>query len=229
MKTIKYLCLGLLLSGSLTSCYDLLTEEPKDFLTPDNSYTSKAGFESALGNVYKDIRNHFYAESDAIDNYALLAGTDIDLYMKHWNKGGPYFEYYYWNQLNGDNGMSKTWWQRFYSYIFSCNAIIERADADAAHWNSEADKNAIVGEAKFLRAFAYRFLANMWGTAPLVLEETKDPCFDYTNSTQEQLYKQCKEDLEFAIQYMPDIDDQKGGRASKVAASHLLSEILIPT
>lgn len=199
MKTIKYLCLGLLLSGSLTSCYDLLTEEPKDFLTPDNSYTSKAGFESALGNVYKDIRNHFYAESDAIDNYALLAGTDIDLYMKHWNKGGPYFEYYYWNQLNGDNGMSKTWWQRFYSYIFSCNAIIERADADAAHWNSEADKNAIVGEAKFLRAFAYRFLANMWGTAPLVLEETKDPCFDYTNSTQEQLYKQCKEDLEFAI------------------------------
>lgn len=227
MKTIKYLCLGLLLSGSLTSCYDLLTEEPKDFLTPDNSYTSKAGFESALGNVYKDIRNHFYAESDAIDNYALLAGTDIDLYMKHWNKGGPYFEYYYWNQLNGDNGMSKTWWQRFYSYIFSCNAIIERADADAAHWNSEADKNAIVGDAKFLRAFAYRFLANMWGTAPLVLEETKDPCFDYTNSTQEQLYKQCKEDLEFAIQYMPDIDDQKGGRASKVAASHLLSEILI--
>ncbi len=91
-----------------------------------------------------------------------------------------------------------------------CNAIIERADADAAHWNSEADKNAIVGEAKFLRAFAYRFLANMWGTAPLVLEETKNPRFDYTNSTQEQLYKQCKEDLEFAIQYMPDIDDQKG-------------------
>ena len=175
MKTIKYLCLGLLLSGSLTSCYDLLTEEPKDFLTPDNSYTSKAGFESALGNVYKDIRNHFYAESDAIDNYALLAGTDIDLYMKHWNKGGPYFEYYYWNQLNGDNGMSKTWWQRFYSYIFSCNAIIERADADAAHWNSEADKNAIVGEAKFLRAFAYMRLNILYKGVPLYMNAITSP------------------------------------------------------
>lgn len=227
MKTIKYLFIGLLLTGSLTSCYDLLTEDPKDFLTPDNSYVDKAGFESALADIYRNIRNNFYAENDAISNYDLLSGLDIDLYMKHWDLGGPYFEYYYWNQMNGDNDMSKTWWSRFYSYIYSCNVIIDRADAEVAHWKSEEEKNAVLGEAKFLRAFAYRFLANMWGTAPLILKETTEPQFNYTNSTQDQLYKQCKEDLEFAIQYMPDVDDQKGGRASKVAAQHLLSEILI--
>lgn len=227
MKTIKYLFVGLLLTGSLTSCHDLLTESPKDFLTPDNSYVDKAGFESALADIYRNIRNNFYAENDALNNYDLLSGLDIDLYMKHWDLGGPYFEYYYWNQLNGDNDMSKTWWSRFYSYIYSCNVIIDRAEAEVARWKSEEEKNAVVGEAKFLRAFAYRFLANMWGTAPLILKETTEPQFNYTNSTQEVLYKQCKEDLEFAIQHMPDIDDQKGGRASKVAAQHLLAEILI--
>ena len=153
MKFTKYL-VSIALLGSLTSCYDLLKEDPKDFLTPDNSYVDKAGFESALGDIYKSIRNNFYAETDAIDTYDLLSGMDIDLYMKHWNLGGPYFEYFYWNTLNADNEMSKKWWQRFYSYIYSCNVIIERADADAARWSSEEEKNAVVGEAKFLRAFS---------------------------------------------------------------------------
>lgn len=226
MKCIKYL-VSIFLMGSLTSCYDLLQEDPKDFLTPGNSYTDKSGFESALGDVYRNIRNDFYAYTDAINNYDLLSGLDIDLYMKHWNLGGPYFEYYYWNTLNADNEMSKTWWKRFYSYIYSCNVVIDRAEEDFVKWSSEEEKNAIVGEAKFLRAFTYRFLANMWGNAPLVLKETTEPQFNYASVKQEELYKQCKEDLEFAIQYMPDIDDQKGGRASKVAAQHLLSEILI--
>jgi starch-binding outer membrane protein, SusD/RagB family len=82
-----------------------------------------------------------------------------------------------------------------------------------------------VGEAKFLRAFAYKFLANMWGGVPLVLNETKSPKFDYVRATQDEVYKQCKSDLEFAIQYMPTIDLLKGGRAPREAAYHLLSEI----
>ena len=64
-------------------------------------------------------------------------------------------------------------------------------------------------------------------SAPIVLHETTEPQFNYESRTQEELYQQCKEDLEFAVQWMPDIDDQQGGRASKVAAQHLLTEILI--
>lgn len=225
MKLIKQLFIGLAFIGSITSCNDLLTEVPKDFLTPENSYTNKKGFESALGNIYLNIRNNFYANSDDLGNYDML-GIDADLYVRQKNDV-DYDEFFYWNTLNADNGISKKWWQRLYSYIYSCNVIINRADASLAQWNSEAEKNAIVGEAKFLRAYAYHFLGNMWGKAPIVLEETSSPQFNYKSATQEEIYKQCKEDLEFAVQWMPDIDDQKGGRASKVAASHLLSEVLI--
>ena len=225
MKLLKYAIVGLAFTGLTTSCYDLLDENPKDFLTPDNSYTDKAGFESALGQIYLSIRNNFYAYSDRYQNYDLF-GMDVDL-------NGPrsaedtYLEYFYWNTLNADNGMADTWWSRFYGMIYNCNVIIDRADADVVKWVSEEEKNAIVGEAKFLRAFAYRFLANMWGNAPIVLHETTEPQFNYESRTQEELYQQCKEDLEFAVQWMPDIDDQQGGRASKVAAQHLLTEILI--
>lgn len=225
MKLIKQLFIGLVLAGSMTSCYDLLTEVPKDFLTPENSYTDRKSFEAALANIYLSIRNDFYANTDSWQNYDLM-GVDVDLNSPR-SGTDTYPEYFYWNTLNADNGFAKKWWQRLYGYIYSCNVIINRAESSLVKWNSEEEKNAIVGEAKFLRAFAYRFLANMWGNAPVVLEETTSPQFNYQSVSQEEIYRQCKEDLLFAIQWMPEIDSQKGGRASNVAARHLLSEILI--
>lgn len=225
MKLIKQLFIGLILAGSMTSCYDLLTEVPKDFLTPENSYTDRKGFEAALANIYLSIRNDFYANSDQWQNFDLM-GVDVDLNNPR-TSNDVYTEYFYWNTLNADNGIAKKWWQRLYGYIYSCNVIIDRAESTLVKWNTEEEKNAIVGEAKFLRAFAYRFLGNMWGKAPIVLKETTSPQFNYQSATQEEIYKQCKEDLLFAVQWMPEIDNQKGGRASNVAARHLLSEILI--
>lgn len=225
MKVIRQLFIGLVLAGSMTSCYDLLTEVPKDFLTPENSYTDRKGFEAALANIYLSIRNDFYANSDQWQNFDLM-GVDVDLNNPR-TSNDVYKEYFYWNTLNADNGIAKKWWQRLYGYIYSCNVIIDRAESSLVKWNTEEEKNAIVGEAKFLRAFAYRFLGNMWGKAPIVLEETTSPQFNYQSATQEEIYKQCKEDLLFAVQWMPEIDNQKGGRASNVAARHLLSEILI--
>lgn len=222
---LRKICLALALVGGLTSCYDLLEEKPLDFLTPENSYTNKKGFEAALADIYLDIRTYFYAYTDSWQNYDLM-GVDADLTVLQ-SSPTVYTEYFYWNTLNADNSFSQKWWSRLYSMIYSCNVIIDRADSESAQWVSEAEKNAIVGEAKFLRAFAYRFLANMWGNAPIVLKETTSPQFNYKSATQEEIYKQCKEDLEFAITWMPDIDDQKGGRASKVAAQHLMAEILI--
>ena len=225
MKVIRQLFIGLVLAGSMTSCYDLLTEVPKDFLTPENSYTDRKGFEAALANIYLSIRNDFYANSDQWQNFDLM-GVDVDLNNPR-TSNDVYTEYFYWNTLNADNGIAKKWWQRLYGYIYSCNVIIDRAESSLVKWNTEEEKNAIVGEAKFLRDFAYRFLGNMWGKAPIVLEETTSPQFNYQSATQEEIYKQCKEDLLFAVQWMPEIDNQKGGRASNVAARHLLSEILI--
>jgi hypothetical protein len=132
-----------------------------------------------------------------------------------------------WNTLNADNAQASKWWNRFYRWIFEANTIIDRADAPQAKWASEDEKNAIVGEAKFLRAFAYHFLGNMYGGVPLVLHETTTPKLDYTRSTQDSVYKQCKSDLEFATQYMPKITQVKGGRAPREAGYHLLSEVNI--
>lgn len=226
MKKIKYLLLLSLFAGWVSCDFDdVLTEMPKDFQSPENSFAKKADFESALANIYLTIRTHLYAYTDSWQNYDLM-GVDVDLGIQQ-SSNDTYSEYFYWNTINADNSFSKKWWARFYDWIYQTNVIIDRAESETVKWNSEEEKNAIVGEAKFLRSFAYHFLANLWGGVPLVLSETTSPTFDYTRASQQDIYQQCKTDLEFAVQWMPTVAQLDGGRAPRAAAYHLLSEINI--
>ena len=115
----------------------------------------KKGFESALSHIYLSIRNQFYALDDQWQNYDLM-GVDVDFYTPQVNDN-VYNSHYYWNTLNADNGSVKKWWNYFYGVIFNCNTIIDRSENPNVFWSSESEKNAIVGEAKFLRAFAIVF------------------------------------------------------------------------
>jgi len=225
MKNYKYLLIFLFILGGIVSCDldGILEEKAKDFLSPDNSFTNKTGFESALANIYLTIRTDMYENADSWQNFDML-GVDVDMAAIQVNNDS-YNQYFYWNTLNADNSFAKKWWKRLYNWIYQANVIIDRSDDDYVTWDSEEDKNAIVGEAKFLRAFAYHFLANMWGGVPLVLEETTSAKFDYTRATQEKVYQQCKDDLEYAVQWMPTVDELDGGRAPRAAAYHLLSEV----
>ena len=225
MKKILYLIL-LLLAFAGNSCKENLTEIPKDFASPENSFVTKENFEAALANIYLTIRTQMYVgDGDSQTSFDML-GIDCD-FSDYKISNTVYNEIFNWNTFNADAGFASKWWARYYDWIFQANTIIGRADQPTAKWASDAEKNAIVGEAKFIRAFAYHFLANMWGGVPLVLEETKGAKFDYVRATQDEVYKQCKSDLEFAVQYMPLVNQLKGGRAPREAAYHLLTEIRI--
>jgi len=227
MKNYKYILVLFITLCGIVSCdfEDVLTETPKDFFSPENSFTNEAAFESAMANIYLNIRDKMYARTDNPINFDML-GIDLDI-TTYQTANDVFKEQFYWNTLNADNSYVEGMWTRFYYWIYQANVIIDRADEDVVSWESEEAKNAIVGEAKFLRAFAYHFLANLWGGVPLVLHETTSANFDYTRSTQEEVYQQCKEDLEFAVEWMKTVDELEGGRAPRAAAYHLLTEVNI--
>lgn len=224
MKRSKYILL-IFSMVIIASCKKTLTEVPLDFYSPENSYTNKSQFEAALAGIYLNVRTSFYTNADEVGNYDML-GIDCD-FADNRAAGSSYTAYFNWNTLNADNGFASKWWTRLYRMISMANTIIDRAEQPTAIWSSEAEKNAIVAEAKFLRAFNYRFLATMWGGVPLVVSETKSPRFDYQRATQDEVYQLCKTDLEFAVKWMPTVNIQTGGRAPREAAFHLLSEINI--
>jgi len=206
-----------------------LKEVPKSFLSPENSFVDKAGFESALADIYRVIRTNMYMPADAGTNYVMF-GLDIDLTANRADNDADgnvrYNETWFWNTLNKDNSYVRDHWRYYYNWIFKANVIIDRAEDSNINW-SENDKLEIVAEAKFLRAFSYRLLANMWGDVPLVLNETNAPKFDYVRSPRVEVYQQCKNDLTEAIKYMKTVEQQPAGRAPRAAAYNLLSEINI--
>jgi len=124
MKKIKYIffVFSILI---IVSCNKSLTEVPLDFYSPENSYTNKGQFESALAGIYSNVRTNFYANADEVNNYDML-GIDCD-FADNRLAGNGYSAYFNWNTLNADNGFSKNWWTRLYRMISMANTIIDRA------------------------------------------------------------------------------------------------------
>lgn len=224
MKKVIILLICFLFIGNI-SCNNLLKEVPLDRYTPENSFINKTQFESALAQIYLQIRTDMYASTDNVAAFDML-GIDVDFGDVR-NPATSYAPLFTWDMLNADNEFSKKWFSQFYKWISYANTILDQAEKPAAKWASVTEKNAIVGEAKFFRAFAYHFLANMWGDVPLVLSQTTVLKDDYVRAARKDVYKQCEADLQFAVQNMPSLDAVKGGRVSKDAANHLLAEVEI--
>ena len=110
-----------------------------------------------------------------------------------------------------------------------CNNIIYKG---AKAPLTEAQRNRWLAEAYFFRAYNYFDLVKKYGDVPLILkvfETTDDPDIKMPRTPRETVIKQCYDDLAFAEQWLPDIDDVKDdvnwGRVSKSAARGLLTRI----
>ncbi len=118
-------------------------------------------------------------------------------------------------------------WASMYNCINLANTVIVRGP--------EAEGNAgligrIVGEAKFVRAFTYYHMVNLWGGVPLRITPTDD--FEQTvveRSTAAQVYDQIVQDLTEAAAALPGTYDGSAGnevgRATRFAALTLLGKV----
>lgn len=220
MKKIIYIFLAVALS-SLTACNEKnwLEEKPLDFYTSDNSYTSSAQFQQSLNFLYDLIREMHWNNSG---DYA------VTMYLGDIAYGGtdPNLKFNNWETWVTPNTTTATYhWQRCYSGIENANVIINRLSSTDKV--GDAEKAIVDGEARFFRAYFYNLLANLYGGVPIVLEEPTAPRTDYVRATREQVYQQCKQDLETAISELKDVTEVKDGKISKQAAQHLITEVYI--
>lgn len=105
--------------------------------------------------------------------------TDIDLIS------------YYGNQIVSISGSGE--WGPIYSYIFQCNAALEGLSVSTT-LTSKAQQQ-LIGEAKFMRAFFYFYLVNMFGDVPLVLGTDYQINRALSRTPKEKVYQQIILDL----------------------------------
>jgi hypothetical protein len=203
---------------------DILKEVPAGFLSPENTFKDKAGFESAVSNLYRLGRGlrtveMLTGEGDKKITAIYGSGTDLGWY---WDKKLNYGDY---SIINPTDGLATDYWNLLFGMVKDCNVIITRLETSPL---TDADKQLMGAYAKFFRAYAYRFLVYLWGDVPLISAEITAPKFDFVRAPKAEVLAFMISDLEFATKYLPITNPGNGGLA-KAAADHLLTETYIST
>lgn len=122
------------------------------------------------------------------------------------------------------NSLVNAIWRGWYRTIHRANVIISKAPTVE---NIDDDlRDRLLGEARFLRGWAYYEIATFFGGAPIYTEFVQTVEGSNPKSSQAEVYAVAVEDLTFAQTVLPaDYDDANKGRATRGAAQTLLARV----
>ncbi len=220
MKKIKYLLA--VLSLTLISCGDsFLDRSPISNMNDLDFYKTEKDFTTALWSGYNGLYTlygpeslpSFFGELMSDNAYSdNTAGTvqDYEAFENH--------------TMNENNVLVLGYWNNYYSTIFKLNNIIFKSSA-----TDFASKDALISEARFLRALLYFDMVRAWGDIPLVTEPlTIEDAYKAGRTPAADVYNQIVTDLEFAASKLPLKANQRFvGAASQEAANTLLGKVYL--
>lgn len=127
-----------------------------------------------------------------------------------------------WNVLS-DNGAVSEFWQNTYETVGRANNVIAGLESSSIDAESKAE---LAAEAKFLRAYSYFQLVNIFGEVPLKLKpQTSAENVNVGLSSVEDVYSQIESDLSEAASVLPSAwTATEAGRATSGAAYGLLAK-----
>jgi starch-binding outer membrane protein, SusD/RagB family len=184
-----------------TNCKKAIeVNSPKTNLNSGNVYNTDATAAAVLTNMYAEMssKNISITGSD-ITSISLYTGVGADE-LALYNLNHPNLSAFYRNDLNKTS--QPNYWNSIYSQIFLINSAIEGLNTNIKLTPSV--KFQLLGEAKFLRAFSYFYLVNLYGDVPLVLSTdwTLNALLGQTSTI--QIYDQMIADLISAQSLLSD-------------------------
>ena len=125
--------------------------------------------------------------------------------------------------INSTNGILASSWSLLYDGITRCNLVLSKVPSIAMDKTLQA---RILGEAKFLRAFYYFELINIFGEVPIILKPLNPDELQIPQSTIKQIFETVIEtDLTDASTNLPNTYSGADiGRATSGAANALLAK-----
>ncbi len=221
MKNIstKYISIfSFFLLLGLTSCDNALDVDlPSNQLSSESVYSTEPTAEAAVNGIYQSMVADFY-----YNRVHSLLGQTSDELVPRTGIANVYSS----NEIPETDGTINGNWGELYKTIYNANNVIEGITKSTT-LNATKSKNWIA-EAKFLRAYSYFYLTNLWGNVPLVLTTNVDVSALLPQSSQEVVYAQIVLDLTDASKDLPtDYKNYKNERirATKWAAEALLARV----
>lgn len=212
----KILCL-LSIALIFNACSDFLTTELRGNYTSDNYYTTPEAATMAVTAVYNSLYgNTLWIFGDVASDDALKGGNAGD--QAEINAIDDF-------TAGAENGFISAFWKSSYETIARANNCITNITPMSIN---TVLRDRLVGEAKFLRAYTYFNLVNIFGKVPLKLQ----PQLTYASihvglSETSAIYTQIRKDLSEAIPVLPVSYATESGRITQGAAYALLAKVAL--
>lgn len=176
-----------------SGCTDFLAEQAPSNLTPESFYTIPDHAEAALASVYADLRFMGGGAGIFSSNWQLLeamTGTSTTETAQNSDLNNLYGLVHDGNTVHVVN-----YWNGLFKIIAQANQVIAKVPPITPM--PEVQKKKILGEARFLRAYAYFTAVRLWGDIPLITNPQTASSEDFfpKRSPQEDIYKLIVEDL----------------------------------
>jgi hypothetical protein len=226
MKNILFklsLAAALLLFSAPGCKKEFLDREPLGQLTFDTFFETAEHARQATNAVYSQLRDWdcvslpYIGATDIISDDADKGSTPNDaLYLLEVDNF----------TFDATNGTFSSIWTGYFKVIARANLAIQRipdVDMDATL------KARLIGENKFLRAYAYFLLVQWFGDLPIILEPlATDAFYEQDRKPKADVYAQIERDLQDAIASLPKKSGyapEDLGRATQGAAQGMLAKL----
>jgi len=176
----------------LLSCSQELDEVVYSDLTDDKAFTSG---ENALAAV-----NAMYTPLHSLYREPMFYFNDVTVDSGY--KGGSPFEVMNDQGIYNDNRTLNAW-NYLYQISSRANIVIDKVGAMEQRHFTRISRNRLLGEAHFMRAFAYYNLTDIFYQVPLVLDSGVEPSAKTPVSPIEDIERQIEEDLLVAKDFLP--------------------------
>lgn len=192
---------------------------PQDQITVESAFASNSGAEASTRGIYA-----YAVSGGGITGLCLNLGYSADELIR-----GSYSadqQDLLDNKVAPGNSTLYTMWKSFYNTIYQCNNVLKYLPISPAVTADKRDQ--LEGEAKFMRAFTYFYLVNLWDSVPLALTPDYDAIRLLPRSSSAAVYAQITEDLTDAQNKLSSTLNTTAGtrtRANKWAATALLARV----
>jgi hypothetical protein len=217
-----------MLSIYFASCKKLVEiDQPVNSITTEKVFSDRVTADAAVVGIYSKLINSGVKFSNGgVTLYTGLSSDELSAIGLP-DPSNPLSQFYT-NELFADNTYVNNLWTSAFFAIFQANSCIEGIQKSKS---ISADiANRLIGECKFLRAFSFFYLTNLWGDLPMPLTSDWNQTYLLHRASKTDVYKQIISDLKDAQSLLPDnysISNNERIRPNRYSATALLARVYL--
>ncbi|MBQ9311196.1 MAG: RagB/SusD family nutrient uptake outer membrane protein [Bacteroidales bacterium] len=222
MKINKLFAVLALGAFVFSACNDKEFLEEKSYLNDsERFYESERAMEIGLAAAYANVQYMVFGnQRGGSEHNWIVNGMGLDSFTMT-NANANFSN---WSTLTADSGYARHWGDYMYKLANRANTVIDMIDEHPEIvYHNDTYKNELRAEGVFLRAYAYRILAGLFGSLVYSEHMTTGAQYDYEMISREEAWKKIAEDFKWAEENLP-VKPRLTGTVTKAAAAHFLAE-----